>query len=80
MLVLETCNGRNDMISRLFLAHPSSVDETYFEHMAFAGWFASKLLMAAFAAGIHALVPGCCEKTASTIVAQLYERTHNRGN
>lgn len=31
-------------IARLFTDHPHSVDETYFEHMRFAGWFAGKLL------------------------------------
>ncbi len=67
------------MISRLFLQHPRSVDETYFEHMMFAGWFASRLFAAAAAATVHALLPCCFEKTASTIVAELYERTHNRG-
>ena len=67
------------MISRLFLNHPRSVDETYLQHMAFAGWFSAKLFMAAFAALTHALIPCCFEKTASTIIAELYERTHKRG-
>ncbi|ENT04598.1 DUF6356 family protein [Brucella sp. 63/311] len=66
-------------INRLFTAHPQSVDETYFEHMAFAGKFSLKLFGAAFAALIHAILPFLFEKTASTIVRQLYERTHNRG-
>ena len=66
------------MFSRLFLNHPRSVGETYLQHMAFAGWFASRLLMAAGAAFIHALIPCCFEKTASSIVAELYQRTHNR--
>lgn len=67
------------MISRLFLDHPRSVDETYFEHMAFAAWFATRLFAAAFAATVHAVLPFCFEKTASRIVADLYVRTHNRG-
>jgi hypothetical protein len=67
------------MISRLFLAHPASVGETYFEHMAFAGWFAARLAAAAFAAAVHAVLPFCFERTASGIIAELYERTHNRG-
>jgi hypothetical protein len=67
------------LIARLFLAHPGSVNETYFEHMRFAAWFSSRLFLAGFAALAHAIVPGVCEKTASTIVAQLYERTRNRG-
>ena len=67
------------MISRLFLDHPRSVDETYLQHMAFAAWFATRLTAAAGAALIHALVPGCFETTASRTVAELFERTHNRG-
>jgi hypothetical protein len=47
--------------------------------MAFAGRFSFKLFCAAFAALIHAILPFLFEKTASTIVRQLYERTHNRG-
>ena len=67
-------------IARLFTDHPASVEETYFGHMAFAGWFASKLFMAAFAALIHALLPFLFETTASRIIRELYERTHNRGS
>ncbi|MEO1067199.1 MAG: DUF6356 family protein [Pseudomonadota bacterium] len=46
--------------------------------MAFAGWFAFKLAQASLAALVHALVPGLCEKTASTIIAELYGRTQGR--
>ncbi len=67
------------MISRVFLQHPRSVNETYVQHMGFAAWFASKLFMAAFAATVHAIFPNCFEKTASGIIAELYQRTHNRG-
>ena len=68
------------MFARTFLHHPQSVNETYFEHMGFALWFASRLATAAGAALLHALIPSCCEKTASTIIAELYQRTHNRGS
>lgn len=68
-----------DRIARLFTSHPASVDESYFEHMAFAGKFSGRLFLAAFAALIHAVLPFLCETTASRIVRQLYERTHNRG-
>lgn len=67
-------------ISRLFIDHPASVDETYLEHMAFAGKFSVKLFAAGCAALVHAVLPFCFEKTASRIVADLYNRTHNRGN
>lgn len=66
------------MISRIFLKHPRSVDETYLEHMVFALRFAVLLFAAGLAAFVHALVPCCFEKTASSLVAKLYEKTRNR--
>ncbi len=63
----------------LFITHPQSVDESYVEHMAFAGRFSAVLFLAAGAALVHALLPFLFEKTASRMIAQLYERTHNRG-
>ena len=65
-------------LSKLFTDHPASVDETYFGHMAFAAWFASRLFMAGGAALVHALLPFMFETTASRIVRELYERTSNR--
>lgn len=67
------------MITRMFLDHPRSVDESYAEHARFAFGFSARLFGAAFAALIHAIFPAFFEKTASTIVADLYERTRNRG-
>ena len=66
-------------IAKLFIDHPASVDETYLGHMAFAAWFAGKLLLAATAAIVHAFLPFLFETTASRIVRELAERTHNRG-
>lgn len=66
-------------IARLFIDHPATVGESYFGHMAFALWFASRLFLAAGAAVVHAFLPFLFETTASRIVAQLYERTHRRG-
>ncbi|MGB0497890.1 MAG: DUF6356 family protein [Rubricella sp.] len=67
------------MLDRVFLDHPRKVDESYFEHMAFALRFAGKLGLAAGAALVHALIPCLFEKTASRIVADLYGKTHDRG-
>lgn len=67
------------MIERLFLDHPRSVDELYLGHAAFAFTFSRKLFLAACAALVHAILPFAFEKTASAMVAELYERTHNRG-
>ncbi len=66
-------------LNTLFLDHPRSVDETYGEHFLFALWFAGQLALAAAAALSHAILPFTCQRTASTIIAKLYERTHNRG-
>ena len=57
---------------RIFVDHPSSVDETYFEHMRFAAWLALRLGLAAGAALIHALIPCLFEKTARRIIAQMH--------
>ncbi len=64
---------------KLFLTHPKSVDESYVEHMAFAGRFSGKLFLAAGAALVHAILPFACEKTASRMIAEMYAKTHNRG-
>ncbi len=66
-------------IAKLFTDHPASVDETYFEHMAFASRFSGRLFKAAFMALVHGFLPFLFEKSASGIVRELYERTHNRG-
>lgn len=67
------------MIRRIFIDHPQSVDESYFEHMAFAGRFSMTLFAAGMAALVHAIIPCLFEKTASRLIAQMYARTHNRG-
>jgi len=63
----------------LFLTHPRSVDESYFEHMAFAGKFSGKLFLAGLCALVHAVLPFMFERTASGMIAEMYARTHNRG-
>ncbi len=63
----------------LFLTHPRAVDESYAEHMAFAGRFSGKLFLAAGAALVHSVLPFAFEKTASRMIAEMYGRTKNRG-
>lgn len=67
------------MLNRVFLDHPRSVDETYLEHMAFAGTFSLRLFAAGACALIHAILPCAFEKTASRMIAEMYAKTHNRG-
>ena len=63
---------------RIFIDHPGSVDETYFEHMRFAGWFASRLLAAGGAALVHAIIPCLFEKTASQMIKDMNARLVSR--
>ncbi len=67
------------MIGKLFLDHPNSVGESYWEHAWFAARFSATLFAAAFAALVHAVFPWIFEKTASRLVADMYARTHTRG-
>tara|TARA_B110000908_G_C10193024_1_gene421471 strand:- start:1204 stop:1404 length:201 start_codon:yes stop_codon:yes gene_type:complete len=66
------------MFGRLFLDHPRSVDESYFEHLLFAGGFAFGLIGAGFAALIHALVPCLFEKTAGQMIVKMHDKIQNR--
>lgn len=66
-------------IARLFTAHPHTVGESYFEHMRFAFWFASRLLLAGAAALVHAVLPFLCQTTASRIIRELHQRNEKRG-
>ena len=66
------------MFGRLFLDHPRSVDESYFEHLLFAGGFALRLLGAGLAALVHAMIPCLFEKTTSQMITQMHDKIHNR--
>lgn len=72
-------NKEIEMLRRLFTDHPHSVDESYVEHMIFALSFAGLLALAAGAALIHALIPGLCKTTASTLIRKMYARIEHRG-
>lgn len=65
-------------VVQLFTDHPRSVDESYFEHMRFAGGFSVKLLAAGLAALVHAFLPFAFERTASSMINDMHHRMHNR--
>jgi len=66
------------MLTRLFLDHPASVDESYLEHARFAAGFSVTLLLAGLAAAVHAVLPFAFETTASRMVRRLHTRIENR--
>jgi len=64
--------------ARTFIDHPQSINETYFQHMRFAGWFASRLFLAACAALVHALIPRLFERTAGNLIGEMHAKMSNR--
>ena len=66
------------MIAAVFLDHPATVNETYFQHMRFALGFAFWLVVAGLAALVHALIPAACETTASRILRRLVAKMDAR--
>jgi hypothetical protein len=65
-------------LTQIFIDHPASVEETYFEHLRFAGRFSALLFAAAGAALVHAVVPCLFEKTAGKIVKRLAQDLTSR--
>lgn len=61
-------------LSTLFTEHPSSVNETYFEHMEMSSTFSFWLFVAGFCALVHAIFPFMFEKTGSKIINKLHGR------
>lgn len=66
--------GSFAMFARLFVSHPQSVGEGYFQHQQVALSFAGTLLFAGCACLIHAFIPGLCERTASKRIEALHSR------
>jgi len=61
----------NMSILKIFTQHPSSVNETYFEHMRVAYSFSARLGFASLAAFIHAIFPFLFKTTASNLIKKL---------
>jgi len=70
--------NRQNLLDRWFLAHPATVNETYFTHMRFALGFSFWLLAAGIAALVHAFFPALFETTASRILRMLVARMDAR--
>jgi hypothetical protein len=60
-------------LERLFSEHPHSVGETYWEHMASAFSFGSRMLVAGFACLMHGLMPFLFVRTGSTTIRHLHD-------
>jgi hypothetical protein len=70
--------NRKNPIAAVFLDHPATVNETYFQHMRFALGFAFWLTVAGLAALVHAAIPALCETTAGRILKRLTAKMESR--
>jgi hypothetical protein len=59
---------------RLFLLHPRSLGESYWEHQRHALEFGTLMIAAGIACVIHALVPALFVRTASQTISHLHDR------
>ena len=66
------------MFAKLFLDHPRSVNESYFEHFLFAMRFSILLFWVAFATLVHAMLPFLFEKTAGELIKSLSQKMQER--
>jgi hypothetical protein len=62
------------ILKSMFVDHPESVGESYWQHFGVAFGFALTLIGAGLAALVHALVPGLCKTTASSTIRRLHGR------
>jgi hypothetical protein len=58
-------------LHRLFTHHPESVGESYGQHFSVALGYGLRLMAAGACALVHAILPFCFEKTASTMVRRM---------
>jgi uncharacterized circularly permuted ATP-grasp superfamily protein len=66
------------IVDRIFLSHPRSAGQGYFEHLRFAWSFGIVLLRGAFEAFVHGVVPCVMTMNASTRVRELHRRIEGR--
>jgi Family of unknown function (DUF6356) len=57
----------------IFTRHPSTMNETYFEHLANAGLFGVKMLIGGMACIIHAIFPFLFAKTGTNLLFNMVQ-------
>ena len=57
---------------KLFTAHPATVGETYWQHMAVAGRFGARMLVGSIGCFVHAVLPFTCKTRGSDTVRALH--------
>jgi hypothetical protein len=59
---------------RSFIAHPTSVGESYTEHLFRAVYFGTRMLLAGMACLVHGVLPFLFVRTGSRAIAELNDR------
>ncbi|CAN5236480.1 hypothetical protein BH09PSE3_BH09PSE3_12930 [soil metagenome] len=68
------------MIRRIFLDHPRTVGEGYWEHFGVASRFGAAMLIGGSKAMVHAVFPNLCKTSGSDTVRKLHaEMVRKRG-
>ena len=65
-------------LAELFVDHPRSLGESYWEHQTNATRFGATLIAAGIACLVHGVVPGFFPRTGSSTVASLYGQMRAR--
>ena len=60
------------MIDRIFLAHPRTVGESYWEHFCVAGSFGVAMIGGGLKAMVHAVFPNAYETAGSDAIRRLH--------
>ena len=60
-----------EKLKKLFIDHPNSRGETYFEHLLCAAGYGLRMMFAGFAAIIHSIFPFLFETTASDLAREI---------
>jgi Family of unknown function (DUF6356) len=63
-----------DMIRRIFLEHPATVGETYWEHFGVAASFGAAMIIGGIKAMTHAVFPNLCKTSGSDTVRRLHAK------
>ena len=63
----------------LMTEHPSTVGESYLEHLAFATRFGASMIVGGLACCLHGVLPFLCTSTGSRTVLALHGRIRSRG-
>ena len=64
---------------RLMTEHPSSVGESYLEHLVFATRFGASMILGGLACCLHGVLPFLCTSSGSRTVLELHRRIRSRG-